>query len=452
MGYSVSVLSFGAVNDKSVLQTESFQKAIDNVFRNGGGKVIVPKGEYLIAGVRLRSDVTLFLESGAKIFGSRNIDDYFGYLKDEIEKIPEELKTEKTYEPRVEGKKRDFEFLKAAGRWKNAIFKILLAKNVKIIGEEGFLIDGQDPYDPIGEEYYRGPHAICADNCENIYFSGITIQNAGNWAYCINTTDGVTLENSIVKAGHDGIHLSICKNIVVKNCEFYTGDDCVAGIGNINVKVENCVMNTACSGLRFGGHNVVIKDCDFYGPAKYFFRGSLSKEEKINGAKADKPHRNNMLSMYTYYSDFSFELPSVTYDVKIENCTVKNVDRFIHFNFSGNEQWQQNKPLSKAEFIGIKAKGIAMPLTFYGDKNNPASLLIKDTDIEFKDGVITPFMHTANFTEIKFDNVNVNNVQADTLIKTWTDGGKVITERLTCDKKDVKLIEKATEKFECTPI
>lgn len=105
-------------------------------------------------------------------------------------------------------------------------------------------------------------------------------------------------------AGHDGIHITGCDNVTIEDCVFETGDDCIAGIDNINVTARRCELNTACSGLRFGGTNALFEKCHFYGPAKYLFRGSLTPEEKRSGKPAGGSHRYNMLSLMTYYADF----------------------------------------------------------------------------------------------------------------------------------------------------
>ena len=55
----------------------SLQWEIDAVAEKGGGKVIVPAGEHASAGpIRLRSNIELYLEEGARIVFSDNPQDY----------------------------------------------------------------------------------------------------------------------------------------------------------------------------------------------------------------------------------------------------------------------------------------------------------------------------------------------------------------------------------------
>ena len=66
------ITDFGAVSGENNLQTDYIQAATDECFKNGGGIVEIPSGLFLTGGIRLRSNVTLHLASGAILKGSRN--------------------------------------------------------------------------------------------------------------------------------------------------------------------------------------------------------------------------------------------------------------------------------------------------------------------------------------------------------------------------------------------
>ena len=100
-----------------------------------------------------------------------------------------------------------------------------------------------------------------------------------------------------------------------------------------------------------------------------------------------------------------------------------HVDRFLHFNYSGNEMWQQNRPLTSIRFENIKATDISMPLTAYGDKNEPIAVELKNVDISARAGSEQmELMHIANYRRIELENVTLRNFRNEKLIKTWTDG------------------------------
>src|SRR5690242_737490 len=69
------VRQHGAAGDGSRLDTSSINEAIDTCHDSGGGVVYVPPGVYLSGTVVLRSNVTLYLEAGATLLGSKNISD-----------------------------------------------------------------------------------------------------------------------------------------------------------------------------------------------------------------------------------------------------------------------------------------------------------------------------------------------------------------------------------------
>lgn len=90
---TVSATDFGA-EPSAGLQTEKIQDAVDSCFRDGGGEVRIPEGVFLTGGIRLRSNVTLRLMKNAVLRGSRNPEDYFGYLADKVEPLPPEMITD----------------------------------------------------------------------------------------------------------------------------------------------------------------------------------------------------------------------------------------------------------------------------------------------------------------------------------------------------------------------
>lgn len=65
----------------------------------------------------------------------------------------------------------------------------------------GAVIDGCDCYDEMGEEHYRGPHGVNMHRCRKLYFSGYTIQNAGNWAHTLFECQDIHAENVTMLAG-----------------------------------------------------------------------------------------------------------------------------------------------------------------------------------------------------------------------------------------------------------
>ena len=68
------------------------------------------------------------------------------------------------------------------------------------------------------------------------------VADSANWAHNLLFCSNITADNITVEAGHDGFDASVCDNLTIRNSAFYTGDDCIAGFGNVNVLVENCTL------------------------------------------------------------------------------------------------------------------------------------------------------------------------------------------------------------------
>ncbi len=387
------------------LQTASLQAAIDNCFLAGGGEVTVPAGVFRIGGLRLRSSVTLHLLQGAILQGSRDPDDYFILEKDTVEPFPKKLishagaKTEPSN--KIYGK-----------RWMNSMLR------------------------------------------------GFTVQHSANWAENIRKSRDVLCEDITNIAGHDGVHITSCNDVIIRSCKFYTGDGCVAGFDNQNILVEDCILNTACSALRFGGTNVLVTRCRIFAPAVHPFRGFLSVKEKKAGINATdaKPEnrRNNMLSVFTYYGDCRTRIRKQPGNIVIRDCVVDGADRFLHFNYSGNEPWQNNRPQADITFENITADNISMPLTGYGDPATPFALSFANVKIRFRPGCEeVDFMHLAYFKRLTFEYVSISGNRCEKLLKSWSAPGKIICKDLTVDGKPVDAANALTvtqEPFTCQPI
>ena len=410
------------------LMTSVIQNAIDECFRSGGGRVTLLAGQYLIGGIRLRSRVTLYLCGGAVLKGTRDPEDYACLERDTVEPMPAEYASEVLWEsPRT--RKTYDHITKAGSRWNRAMIRIVDAVDAAIIGEEGSIIDGSDSYDAIGEEHYRGPHGICVHYSKNIRFSGYTIRNTGNWAHLGFGSRGLSFSDLTVLGGHDGVHVSVCDDVTVENCEFYTGDDCVAGFDNERVTVRGCVLNTACSAFRFGGRDVLIENCKAFGPARYFFRGSLSLEDKISGNPAPLTGRKTMLALFTYYSDFSLKVRSLPGNIVIRNCQCEEMERFFLYDFSGNQVWQKNRPLSDITFENVTADGVRMPLNVYGDVENPIVLAMKGCRIGFSEP-IPAAIRGAYYGRLDLEKVDFTNVDGP-LVMSFGGDGEIVMRDVT---------------------
>ena len=448
----VNVLDFGVVPNSDKVQSLGFQAAIDECFKSGGGEVIVPEGCYVIGDIRLRSNINFHLLKNAVIKGSIDPKDYMNVYDDELEPLPEEDKNRLKWQSAAT---RTVEYgramLDACGSyWHYGMIRILYAENVAITGEEGCVIDGQNCYDPEGEEEYRGPHGINAHHSKNLYFSGYTIKDSGNWAHCIMRCQNITVENIKVLAGHDGVHFRGCDNCLVKNCEVRTGDDAIAGFDNINVHVKDCLLSSACSSFRFGGRNVLIENVRSIAPCEFVFRGSLTKEEKAGRVQNSESGRKNNVSFFTYFVDPSRDLRYPQGNIIIKDCEIINADRMLRLNLSGAEVWQRGMPPTDILFENIDVKGACLPINAYGDGKFPFEVTFKNIRHTFREGFEkTAFINLGNYDKATFENVTINNFSGDELVRTWGDADKIILKNFVCEGiTNEKLIGKREDAFD----
>lgn len=402
--------------------TAEVQGAIDKAFLRGGGTVCLAKGEYRIGGIRLRSRVTLYLESGAHLIGTRDIEKYYILENDTIEPVDPALISHEGWH-RSESVYKDTIWRLPGNRWNNALIRLYKADDAAIVGEPGSLIDGSNAYDPEGEEQYRGPLGINAIGCRRLLLKGYTTNHTSNWAHRIVDTDGFTVDGVTCLGGHDSVHFNGCDNVLIQNCTFKTGDDCVAGFDNHRVTVRNCYINSSCSAFRFAGNDVLVENCTIKGPGEWGFRGVLTKEQKIAGAPTPPGSvlgRNNMLSFFTYYADGTHPIRDFARHIVIRDCTVENADRFLHYNYD-NEQWQRGVPMTDITFERVKAKGISMPLSAYGARGYDVKLALTMKDCEISFGKpVDEFIRGAEIGKLTLENVKVSGVNGP-MLRLWNE-------------------------------
>jgi hypothetical protein len=242
-GNTCNVRDYGATGDGRTLDTAAINQAIESCSKAGGGRVVLPPGCYLSGTVRLRSHVTLLLEAGATLAGTTNLSLYD--------------------EPAVAPARRS--------KWEHALIVAEEAADFGICGPG--TIDGRKVFDPTGEERMRGPHGINLLNCQGFALRDVWIQDAANYAVLFRTSSDVEVHNVRIVGGWDGVHFrgtaaNWCRNVNIIGCQFYTGDDSVAGSYWNNTVIADCIVNSSCNGIRLIGpaQHLIVKSCLFYGP------------------------------------------------------------------------------------------------------------------------------------------------------------------------------------------
>jgi polygalacturonase len=251
---TVDVRSLGATGDGETKDTVFFQKAIDDCAKHGGGQVVVPAGNYLLGSIELKSNVSLFLQQGASLLGSPDLEDY----------------------PIVKSRWE--------GEWVDAHRGLIYAKNadhIAIVGPGH--IAGSSMLG--GRQMPRRPVVIEPIGCNGVVLDGFAVQQRRMWTIHPLECQNVVATNLYIRTttgNGDGIDVDSCKHVQIDHCDIDTGDDCIAlksGRGleayreakpTEDVTITNCLLGDsifACIGMgseTSGGiHHVRIDHCTF---------------------------------------------------------------------------------------------------------------------------------------------------------------------------------------------
>lgn len=249
-------MKFGATGDGKTLDTAAINRAIDACNAAGGGVVYLSPGVYLCGTAVLKSNVTLYIEAGATLLGSTNIEDYTA----------------------EEGPPAG-----ADANQKHLVF----ARDAVNVGLAGpGRLDGQGPafWVPSGrvlppEDRWRltatyawkplkrpSPLVEFA-GCKYVRIEDVRIENAPGWTLrpvnCDNVfIRGITIKCPIIGPNADGIDPTGCQNVFISDCLIDAADDAIClksenpygGEVRVtkNVTINNCVLTGCCNALKFG--------------------------------------------------------------------------------------------------------------------------------------------------------------------------------------------------------
>ena len=435
-------------------ETAEIQGQIDAVWRQGGGTVEIAPGVHRISSLRVRSNVTLHLLENAVLSASRDLDAYDILEADEVEPLPPGVLASARQALWLPIAKRSKDYrnplTNPAARWNRGVIRLVAATNVVIRGERGSVIDGNNSFDPQGEEGFRGAHGINAFGSTNVLVRGIELRRTGNWANHFNTCADLCFENLTIRGGHDGVHMRGCDRVTVRNCDIRCGDDCIAGYDNTDVLVEDCRLNTACSAFRFGGTHVRVRRVKVWGPGEWPIRNTLPRADQIAGNDCQGIGRHNLLSFWTYFADFLQPIRNPPGDIVVEDCEIDGADRFLHYNFSGNEIWQKGAPLADIAFCRVKARNIGQPLNVWADARVPLVLRLNACEMAFRDPV-REFMRGAYVRLLDLRDVRAEGVDGPVLLLWKTE--ELHPELRLKDVQGFKLEARpTTEKWDVTAI
>lgn len=307
------IREFGAIGDGESDNSNAFATAIQACSDAGGGRVLVSGGDYLTGPIHLRSNINLHIEEGAKV---RFVTDPQRYLPAVFTRW--EGMELMGYSPLIYAYKQENIAITGKGvldgqanrttwwPWKGSKKWEVEGFPTQDAGRDQLMKDvaeGVPPEERIyAADYYFRPPFVQPYLCENVLVEDIKVINAPFWllnpVLCKSVTvRGVTLES--LGPNSDGCNPESCSDVVIDNCYFDTGDDCIAIKSGRNadgrrinqpaenIVISNCQMRAGHGGVVIGSEisggarNIFVENCEMSSPD--LERGIRIKTNSVRG-------------------------------------------------------------------------------------------------------------------------------------------------------------------------
>jgi hypothetical protein len=254
------VIAFGASGDGRTLNTSCIQKAIDKASAAGGGKVIIPKGQFVTGVIYLKNNVELHLQQDARLLATTSRLQYGSGQAESLITANGQHSITISGKGEIDGRGRE------------------VVKDLLQLLQKGILQDGQWKVKRPTEN--NRPGIIKFSKCSNILVKGVTIKNSAGWVQTYSNCDNLVIDSLTVNSteywNNDGIDIVNSKNVSISNCYVDAADDaiCLKSEGEPgiceNVRVANCRLRSSASafkigtGSRGGFRNIVVRNLSIF--------------------------------------------------------------------------------------------------------------------------------------------------------------------------------------------
>ena len=266
----VRITDLGAIGDGRTLNTGVIQQTIDACSKAGGGRVVIPAGQFLSGTIRLRSNIDLHLENGAELIASLEEADMTDFLR-EMEK---------------EDDNRDTGWAGGCFLFAQHEENICISGNGRIDGRGRDVFfedesDGGSQESPLKVRGFR-PRTSFLEDVRNLTVKDVTFYDAAFWtlhmAGCRDVLiENIRIDNNDRGPNNDGIDPDCCQNVIIRGCQISCADDCIVmkttapmakKYGDCrNILISNCILHSRSSALKIGTetwsdiHHVIMSDC-----------------------------------------------------------------------------------------------------------------------------------------------------------------------------------------------
>jgi polygalacturonase len=418
-----NITDFGAKGDGTTKNSDAFKKAIEACSANGGGRVVVPAGKWLTGPLYLKSNVNLHLQDNATILFSQDPKDYpivftrwegmecMNYSAQIYAYGEQNIAVTGT--GTLDGNANNEAWWNWNGKkaygWKEGMPKqqpardslhVLMHKNV-------------DPRKRVfGDGHYLRPNMLQPYNCKNILISGVKMISSPMWFMNPVLCENVTIEKVNVQAkgpNTDGCDPEACKNVLIKDCYFDTGDDCIAiksgrdedgrkhGRPAENHLIENCEMKDGHGGVVIGSEiaggarNIYAINCTMDSPE--LDRVLRIKTSSSRGGIIENVFMKN-IKVGTYrdaavHCNMFYEAPG-NYMPIIRNIWVENLDVVDGGEYGVYVHAYKESPVQHLRMVNCNIRGVNTPIKIDHAKNvKMEEVIINGSKVEKQEGVLT---------------------------------------------------------------
>ena len=303
------ITKFGAKTDNTAAKNQkAIQKAIDKCSKAGGGRVVIPTGQKFLTGaIELKSGVNLEVQEGATLEFVFEPELYpiveTSWEGLECFNLSPCVYAYKAKDIAITGKGTidgggsnetwwPWNGNKRFG-WKEG------TTSQRDMGRPRLLQAGEDGIPMYNEKGQRSPERIFKaedrlrpqlvsfNKCEGILLQDITLLRSPFWViHPLHSTDITVRRVKMINDGPngDGCDPECCDRVLIEDCYFDTGDDCIAiksgrnrdgrerNMPSKNIIIRNCKMKNGHGGVVVGSEisggcqNVYAHDCEMDAP------------------------------------------------------------------------------------------------------------------------------------------------------------------------------------------
>jgi polygalacturonase len=233
----LNVRNFGAVGNGEKIDSPSINTAIDAAEARGGGTVFFPAGSYLCYSIRLKSNVSLYLDQGAVIIAADPPADgqSGGY--------------DPAGPPQAWEQYQDF----GHNHWRDSLIWGEGLHDISILGPGRIwgrgLSKGYGP-GPVSGKPGVGNKAISLKLCHNVLLKDFQILHGGWFGILATGVDNLTIQGLTIDTNRDGMDIDCCRNVRVSNCA-------------VNSPWDDAIVpkSSFALGYKRSTENLTISDC-----------------------------------------------------------------------------------------------------------------------------------------------------------------------------------------------